>query len=174
MCEKRMPLSSLHFCRHAWTKVSLLGSLSVYQSVPVCVWASLTHHVEQPNLCWLPFLETSCCRCQTCRKWEWILLNSPSALYPSSSSFHLFICTAGAGPRALNQTHDLAFIPSMCVCVCVWLCNCCKNQPCAHFLSGDSHLYLNTRPGKRIQVLKKVRNNKTVVFFMMYYNQSLQ
>lgn len=124
---------NIYACAHHW----------VYRSFYVC-HPSLVHHKEQLHLLTDSFfLKPAALRRRRARVNFTILFISS----PHSTAFHLLICTAGAAPKALNQTHDLAWAASS-QCICVGLLKLQRNNHVLSFLSGDSQLHLNTRSGR--------------------------
>lgn len=124
---------NIYACAHHW----------VYRSFYVC-HPSLVHHKEQLHLLTGSFfLKPAALRRRRARVNFTILFISS----PHSTAFHLLICTTGAAPKALNQTHDLAWAASS-QCICVGLLKLKINNHVLSFLSGDSQLHLNTRSGR--------------------------
>lgn len=124
---------NIYACAHHWA----------YRSFYVC-HPSLVHHKEQLHLLTDSFfLKPAALRRRRARVNFTILFISS----PHSTAFHLLICTAGAAPKALNQTHDLAWAASS-QCICVGLLKLQRNNHVLSFLSGDSQLHLNTRSGR--------------------------
>ena len=128
-------------CRYLRVCIYVTFVLSC-SSVCVCLHlrSSPTHNL---GLCWQPLLQTSCCRLQWESKNKSYRLLHQLFIIPST---HLCLWSSTNGIKPSTWLGMCRFIP---VSVCsVQRVHAAKIQPCAPFLSGDPHLYPDTRAGK--------------------------